>query len=169
MTSRTKGANAEREVAVILQDWWRRRDPVATFRRTPQSGGWQHAPEFRAAGDIVCTSPEWPFCVEVKRHEAWTLGNVVKGRRSPVWAWWDQALRQGREARLVPLLVWRKSRRPWHVMLPHDMGLPWPHGWLDIPPTEHSVRDGCGGPPIVVPLADLVSIDPSAFGRGSRA
>ncbi len=121
--SREKGSVAERQVAAILERWWRQLEPDARFVRTPLSGGW-HGPdvrtEFRASGDLMTTAQRFPFAVEVKRREAWSFEEMVAGRASPVWAWWRQAQGQAREMRCEPLLVFRRNREGWHAMLRED-------------------------------------------------
>jgi len=76
--------------------------------------------EFQAAGDLMATSREFPFCIEVKRREGWTWGNLSKGRRSPVWGWWRQCQKAAAEMGKVPLMFFRKSREPWTIMMPAE-------------------------------------------------
>ncbi len=125
-----KGQRAEREVAKICECWWRRLYKTAHFTRTPISGGWS-IPDirghFRACGDIMTTSEKWPFTVEVKRRENWSVGRLFEGRASPVWKWWIQAQRQADEEGGVPMLWFKRNPErpgkqafPWCVMLPGD-------------------------------------------------
>jgi hypothetical protein len=118
-----KGKKGEREVARLLERWWSSYEPGAKFVRTPQSGGW-HGPdmrvEFKASGDIMTTATRFPFSVEVKRGQAWSWRELFAGRKSPVWAWWRQALGQGKESGLEPMLWFRKNRQPWHVLIRKD-------------------------------------------------
>lgn len=124
-SQRAKGAGAELEVAALLQEWWRQLEPEAIFKRCPASGGWA-SPEaragFRASGDLVTTALRFPFVVEVKRREIGTDKNLAAGFRHPVWGWWVQAQRQAREQGegAVPLLVFRRSREQWRVLVPED-------------------------------------------------
>lgn len=122
MSSRGKGASAEREVAALVQAWWRQLEPACIFKRTPMSGGWGHGTAaratFKTGSDLVTDAKHFPFSVEVKRREAWTWTELIAGRRSPVWGWWEQAYRQGLEADLVPMLWFRQSREEWSVMVP---------------------------------------------------
>jgi hypothetical protein len=124
---RQKGNSAEREIAKVLADYWK---PVedAKFVRTPLSGGWggkDVRAGFRAGGDLMTTAKKWPFVVEVKRREGWSWAPFLSGKKSPVWGWWKQACAAAKElegedpARAVPLLVFRKNREPWQVVLPH--------------------------------------------------
>jgi hypothetical protein len=124
MNSRTKGSVAEREVAITLQMWWRRVEPSCQFVRTPLSGGWGNATvrgDFRASGDIMTTAAKFPFCVEIKRREKWSLDRLLTGATSPVWAWWAQSCRAAAEQSATPMLWLRRNREPWRVMLPADL------------------------------------------------
>jgi hypothetical protein len=144
-SQRQKGAVAEREVAAILQEWWRKLEPGCRFVRTPSSGGW-HGREgagvrgdFRASGDLMTTARRFPFTVEVKRREGWSDKGFLAGGRSPVWEWWTQAQAQADEHKssimaaknegmlgvipdvvVVPMLVFRRSNEHWRVLVPED-------------------------------------------------
>ena len=118
----SKGKVAEREVAAIIKQWWSTVEPKADFVRTPMSGGWGKTREvragFKASGDLMTTASRFPFTIEVKRRESWTLSRLVEGRPSPVWQWWRQAQTQGEEMELVPLLWIRRNREPWRIIMP---------------------------------------------------
>lgn len=134
--SHEKGRAAEREVARLCQEWWGRLEPGCEFQRTPVSGGWATSTvreHFRASGDLMTTAEKWPFTVEVKRRECWSMANLFDGKPSPAWTWWRQTVDQGREDGGVPMLWGRKNQNrpgqpafPWFVMLPVDylIGLP---------------------------------------------
>lgn len=79
---------------------------------------------YRVAGDISSTSTSWPFTVEVKRREAWSMTNLVAGRPSPVWEWWEQTVKAAREEDGIPMLWLRRSKMPWMVLLPEDIAAP---------------------------------------------
>lgn len=129
---RPKGNKAEIEVAKILEPWWATWEPTARdgkpirFVRTPLSGGWG-GPDirgsFRAAGDLMTTAEKFPFAVEVKRREGWQWLPMLRGRRSPIWGYWRQAIAQAREMSCVPMLWFRKNREPWWVLLPNAVVL----------------------------------------------
>jgi len=120
--SRSKGSSAEREVAKLLEPWWQTYDPDARFVKTPLSGGWGGPTlrgNFGAAGDLMTTSKEFPFAVEVKRREGWTWERLLAGKPSPVWDWWWQAQGQADEMCKVPTLWLRKNRENnWSIILP---------------------------------------------------
>jgi hypothetical protein len=119
--SRQKGARAERDVAGILEDWWRQIEPACIFKRTPGSGGWAAKGgargEFGTAGDLVTTAKLFPWCVEVKSREAWVWRTLLAGKPSPVLKWWEQSCTAAAETpRMSPLLVFRHRREPWYVI-----------------------------------------------------
>lgn len=126
MNSRSKGVRGELEVAKILKEWFAPIAPDAEWVRTPCSGGWgghcetnQRArAELKASGDIMCTYPDFPFCVEVKRGESWSLTRLINCRSSPVWKWWRQCQREAEEIHRVPMLWFRHNRESWYVMIP---------------------------------------------------
>lgn len=128
---REKGSRAERDVANILQEWWRKLDPKAAFSRTPLSGGWGKttdraiAVDKKACGDLVTNSKRFPFVVEVKWREQWSPANVMAGRRTPPWDWWVQSVEAAREQDGVPMMWIRRNtipgtrqKFPWLVWVP---------------------------------------------------
>jgi hypothetical protein len=125
--SRQKGSRAELEIAAMFKRWWDPVNPSAVFKRVPLSGGWGDADargKFKAAGDVMTDCLRFGLCLEIKRREGWTLDTLRRGKRSPVWAWWRQCVRSAREVDRVPMLIFRKNRSPWYVMLPADQALP---------------------------------------------
>jgi len=118
--SRQKGSVAEREVAKLVQEWWSCVEPDCEFTKTPLSGGWSGPrvrEAFQAAADLMTTAKQWPWAVEVKRREKWSLENVLTGKRSPVWGWWKQCVDAAALMHKRPMLWFRKSREPWQVMI----------------------------------------------------
>lgn len=119
-SSRSKGANAELEIMRKFKAWWEPIAPDSQWARVPLSGGWGTSGQrkgFKACGDIMTTCEIFPFTVEVKRREGWVMSTLMAGKKSPVWSWWAQAMRQGKEADLLPMLVFRKSRMEWLAMV----------------------------------------------------
>jgi hypothetical protein len=118
-----KGARGEREVLAIVAEWWRRVEPDFVFVRSPGSGGWSHAPAFKAKGDGTARRSNgepstFPFLLEVKRREGFSWERVAAGKLGPVKGWWEKTCVQARAQDAIPLLVFRKSREPWRVMAP---------------------------------------------------
>lgn len=121
--SRVKGSRAELDVAAAFSRWC-----GEEVRRTPLSGGWSTA-RFGVTADLVCANPAFPFHVEIKHREGWTLDDLVTGARAAhdksVVQWWAQCVRScptatGKKGVLVyqkePLLVFRRNRQPWLAM-----------------------------------------------------
>lgn len=150
LNSRAKGNTGEREIARILQTWWRAVEPECEFVKTPLSGGWQK-PSVRGAmklsGDLCTTALQFPFVVEVKRREGWSPKNLLAGKPCPVWGWWDQTQKSAAEQKGLPLMLFRKNHQPWSLMLRvgdandiDDMpGMRWPDATgrgVAIPPLE---------------------------------
>lgn len=122
--SRAKGKRGELEAAHLLADWWRPLEPEIKFATTPNSGGWS-TPAMRGehamAGDLMTKSKRWPFSVEVKREENWSLQWLLEGKSCKPWAWWLQCTKAADEESKVPLLLFRKNsssprqKEPWFV------------------------------------------------------
>ena len=170
--SRQKGNVAEREVAALIKEWWRKLEPKADFVRTPLSGGWGATKEvragFKASGDLMTTATRFPFTVEVKRREGWTMERLTQGKKSPVWSWWRQAQTQADEMDLTPMLWLRKSREDWRIILPWGFGYehklhrtPHAHSWLDLelaPGVDYGERF-----PLMVLAEAFMVMPPSRF------
>jgi hypothetical protein len=171
--SKVKGNGGEREVAALIQPWWSKVEPGATFVRTPLSGGWGKTREvragFKASGDLMTTATQFPFTIEVKRREKWTLERLLAGKASPVWPWWKQAQTQADEMGLTPLLWIRKNRQPWRIIMPHSFALlkglitarSRVHVWTCSP---HLVADLFGEQvPAMIAAEDFLKCDPKRF------
>ena len=185
-----KGKVAEREVAKLFCAWWQRVEPGCSFVRTPLSGGWsspQVRVEYRACADLMTTATRFPFGVEVKRREGISLDWLREGKPSPAWDWWRQAQRQASEAKLAPMLVFRRSREPWLAMLPIERTSEWLTKLLDMGQRWSKEVDGCnvcwppaemswprsdlrgrkvGAHPVVYELARLLTLPPHLFATG---
>lgn len=115
VNGRAKGSRGERQIAKEFSAWW-----GADFTRTPMSGGF-HTRKFRedwnAQGDLVTPDEEFPFSVEVKWHEGWTLDHLLTSPKSDLWSWWEQTLEQTPDDK-IPLLVFKRNNMPWYIMCP---------------------------------------------------
>lgn len=135
--------------------------------------------EMRLAGDIMTSSQSWPFTTEVKRREGWSEEWLRKGRRSPVWKWWCQTLRDAVEEDGAPALWFRQNRRPWFVMFSaldalsfrlHELIRPemvWDRSKLGIsPPLDYGAHDyGARAFPVVYLGNELLKLPASTFER----
>jgi hypothetical protein len=88
--SRTKGQVGEREVCSLLRDMTGK-DYARNLDQTRDSGG-----------DILAGR----YLLEVKRQE------VLK-----IDAWWEQACCSADDANKEPVIVFRRSRQPWRVVI----------------------------------------------------
>lgn len=104
---RAKGQTGEREVATLLNGVVKRileergqvLDKPLVQRNQNQSA---------VGGDDLSNTFE--FAIEIKRHEKDSPGEVEK--------WWKQCLKSASESHKTPVLIYRKNRRPWVVMMP---------------------------------------------------
>lgn len=133
--SRVKGSRAELDVAAMFSRWC-----GEEVRRTPLSGGWSSA-KFGVTADLVCANPAFPYSVEIKHREGWVLDDLVTGARrehdKSIVQWWKQCVescpketrawrRKGAlgagapELLKEPLLVFRRNRQPWLVIMRVD-------------------------------------------------
>lgn len=159
-----KGKAAEREVATLMEAWWRRLEPECRFVRTPQSGGWHGSDvreAFQASGDLMTTAAHFPWTVEVKRRESWTWDRLIEGKPSPVWGWWRQAQTQARELGKEPMLWIRHNREPWSILLPAWGHYPWTLAMIHLaakPKVDLGEKE-----PILVKAEHLLDLHPSLY------
>lgn len=95
---KAKGANGERELAVLLTSWAGPEFGLELQRNLEQTRGGGH--------DLVGLEP-YGMAVECKRVEAKAINS-----------WWAQAERQAKQAGgLIPVLAWRQNRQPWRFRI----------------------------------------------------
>lgn len=116
VNGRGKGARGERQVAKEFASWW-----GSDFARTPMSGGF-HTRKFRqewnAEGDLVTPDESFPFSIECKWHEGWTLDKLITASdKCEIWSWWQQALDQAENINKIPMLVFKRNNMPWYYMM----------------------------------------------------
>jgi len=115
--SRDKGGRGERAAAKEFRPWW-----GTDFARTPGSGGFatqRFRDDWNAAGDLVTPDPTFPFCVEVKWVEDWTLEQLLRNDGCLVYQWWQQVQGECPQDKL-PLLVFKKNQHPFYCMIEAD-------------------------------------------------
>ena len=117
LMSREKGKRGEREVAALISDLL----GLTASRRVRQHEG---------DSDILGV-PGW--CIEVKRCE--------KADPADIRRWWEQAVAQALQddARPLPALFYRPSRRDWRVVWPLSAAITVPFGVL-WPAHEYAVE-----------------------------
>ena len=102
---RRKGQSYMLEVCALLGRWARK--PYGTFQPRPTlvepQDGWT------VKGDISFPSSiGFPFVVECKKIEGWSLDALAEGRAKDIYSWWVQCPRQ---AAATPG-AWRNARPP---------------------------------------------------------
>lgn len=113
INSRDKGGRGERAVIKLLEKWW-----GSDFAKTPQSGGFANKKfrdDWNAASDVVTPDETFPFSIEVKWWEDWSLDQILTAPKAPLWSWWEQAKRETPEGKLT-LLVFKKNRQQFFMM-----------------------------------------------------
>lgn len=113
-----KGKAAERKLVPLFAAWW-----GSEFFRTPESGGMStrltkmlKIDFSKFAGDIVTLDETFPFCVESKKVEGWTLEQLLTSDKTLIHGWWEQAVNQTPVGKL-PLLVFTKNHAPLYAMM----------------------------------------------------
>ncbi len=116
INSRNKGSRAERLVCELLLKWTGRK-----FAKVPASGG-LHWNISQACGDVICLSEnhKFPFAVEVKNYNGINFSHLLikgakakKNERLPeILEFWDQCVRDSKEAKKIPFLMMRYDNLP---------------------------------------------------------
>ena len=103
---RSKGKRGEYKVRDALTLWTGKE-----FNRTPSSGAFGTINKIHEfVGDLVCEDPDFPFCVEVKNHEGWELGQLLTSSNPQILQWWGQATIQATKSGKYPMLVILRNR-----------------------------------------------------------
>lgn len=114
VNGRKKGQTAERKLAKMFSAWW-----GSEFTRTPLSGGFATAKfreDWNACGDLVTPDKSFPFCVESKKVEGWTLEQMLMSDKTHMHKWWEQTVTETPQGKL-PLLVFTKNHAPLYAMM----------------------------------------------------
>lgn len=114
VNGRKKGQTAERKLAKLFSTWW-----GSDFARTPLSGGFATAKfreDWNACGDLVTPDKTFPFCVESKKVEGWTLEQMLTSQKTHIHKWWEQTVQETPEGK-IPLLVFTKNHAPLYAMM----------------------------------------------------
>jgi hypothetical protein len=75
----------------------------------------------------MSTSKSFPFCVEVKWRENWSVHTFLDGKKNAAWAWWAQACEAAAKQDSIPMMWMRRNRIPytrepfpWIVIIPRE-------------------------------------------------
>lgn len=160
-TSRRKGAAWELKVAKVIGEWW-----GGTFRRTPQSGGWHKGDgegKGKLRGDLVqMDGPPFPFSVECKATEGWSLDTFLRDpTRSELARHLQQTWEGAEDEGKVPMLIAKRNLRPPVVFMPVDEAVACSCPMtITFPDRNGTVRHAA-----VILLEDLTSVAPKMFTR----
>jgi len=107
--SRQKGGRAEAALKKVLRD-----ATGINFQRTPGSGAL--APTHMLKGDIYIPNAANRFCIEVKHYKDDHLNSKILTSKTPqLIEWWEQAVRQGGQVDMIPLLFFKHDRGKWFM------------------------------------------------------
>ena len=107
--SRQKGARAEAALKKVLRD-----ATGLNFQRTPGSGAL--APTHMLKGDIYLPNTANRFCIEVKHYKDDHLTSKILTSKTPqLLEWWKQAVRQGKQVEMQPLLFFKFNMSKWFM------------------------------------------------------
>lgn len=118
--SKNKGANYERVMAKYFSKW-----SGKDFYRTPGSGSWssQRMAQDNQSGDIVAPSDiKFPFSVELKHHEGFTLDSFVRNT-GEIPSFYTQNVGDATRSEKVPMLVVHKNYSPNYVSIPYSKSI----------------------------------------------
>lgn len=106
VNSKNKGSKAERDLAKLWESW-----TGYKFARTPMSGGWAKSKD--TFGDLTCTddkhSRKFTFSVECKSYKGITFNDILKGNKSDILKFWEQATRDAMISHKIPILFMREN------------------------------------------------------------
>lgn len=107
--SRQKGGRAEAALKKVLRDATR-----INFQRTPGSGALNETHKLK--GDIYIPNAANRFCIEVKHYKDDHLTSKILTNKNPqLIEWWKQAVRQGKQVEMQPLLFFKFDRSKWFM------------------------------------------------------
>lgn len=107
--SRQKGGRAEAALKKVLRD-----ATGLNFQRTPGSGAL--APTHMLKGDIYIPNASNKFCIEVKHYKDDHLTSKILTSKNPqLMEWWEQAVRQGEQVDMEPILFFKFDRSKWFM------------------------------------------------------
>lgn len=107
--SRQKGSRTENQAKDILK-----RHTRLNWQRVPGSGALAVAHQLK--GDLYIPNASNKYCVEVKGYKEDHLTSKILTDKNPQLAeWWSQAVRQGKQVDMTPLLIFKKDRGKFFV------------------------------------------------------
>jgi hypothetical protein len=112
---RRVGIAFEKKIIKRLGAWWAD-DPFSLYR-SHGSGGRSTILSTDSglySGDVIPVkdvAQPWPFSVELKKSETFTLESILLSRKSLFYAFWKQCARDAARSKKIPLLICGKNHR----------------------------------------------------------
>lgn len=107
--SRQKGGRAEAALKKVLRD-----ATGLNFQRTPGSGALNETHMLK--GDLYLPNTANRYCIEVKHYKDDHLTSKLLTSKNPqLIEWWEQAVRQGEQVDMIPLLFFKFDRSKWFM------------------------------------------------------
>lgn len=164
--SRRKGAGFELKIAKEFEAWWGK----GHFRRCPSSGGWSTPAArdgFNTNGDIITTNRDFPWCIENKNCEGWTLDQLLLNDGCIIHTWWEQTVDETPDD-LKPMLIFKKNHQKPMVMVFADVQESFGAMLVDKLPQgfrKFFTLDRNKRAVVIFALEDLFKIRPEMVGR----
>jgi len=133
------GVAFEKKIIARLGLWWTG-DPRSLYRSAGSGSRSTLLPMERGlySGDVVPAKEEahpWPFSIELKKSETFTLESILLSRKSLFYQFWKQCTRDARRTQKIPLLICGKNfREPLVFFYDHHREIFLPaHKWARLP------------------------------------
>jgi hypothetical protein len=120
--AKNKGSSFERKIAkefgIKLFN-----NPEA-LKRTPLSGGGVWKGDIQLSPEVDLPPSAFPYCIECKNEENWTLETLFREvSKSVVFSWWQQVIKSC-PASKIPIVVMTRNFYPVFVMYKESKTLP---------------------------------------------
>ena len=107
--SRAKGYRAEDALKKLL-----RLETGLNFQRTPGSGALNETHKLK--GDVYIPNAANKYCIEVKHYKDDHLtSKILTGKTPQLIEWWEQAVRQGEQVDMQPILFFKFNNSKWFM------------------------------------------------------
>lgn len=124
INSKKKGSKNERDVC----KWWKNWTSYE-FTRVPSSGGLRWSRTSDTTGDIICADQKhflkFPFSIECKFYKNITFNDILKGTKSDILKFWEQAKNDAARGDKEPILFVREngmSKNLYYVIVNMPLG-----------------------------------------------
>lgn len=111
INSSKKGSKNERELAHAFEEW-----TGYKFSRVPMSGGLRWKRTLDTTGDLIVADTEhiheFPFSVETKFHSEVNFWKILRGQKSDILKFWEQAVDDAERGKKVPIVFFRFNGLP---------------------------------------------------------